>query len=240
MKTNTTFQSPNFGARPEGSVINMLLLHYTGMQTGKDALERLCDTAAQVSAHYLIEENGEVFHLVPEEQRAWHAGVAYWGGETDINSCSIGIEIVNPGHEWGYRAFPPAQMKAVAALSEEILERHPIPAHRVLAHSDVAPERKEDPGELFDWSFLAKQGIGVFPETAAPSQTISEENFIIKLGEYGYQVDMKNPTGSVTKAAIIAFQRHFRQSKLDGKIDLECCQILADLYSRLDDRPEAP
>ncbi|WP_218044864.1 N-acetylmuramoyl-L-alanine amidase [Kiloniella majae] len=235
MKLNHTFQSPNFGPRLEGSDINMLLLHYTGMQTGKEALERLCDSAAQVSAHYLVEENGEVFQLIPEELRAWHAGLAYWGGETDINSCSIGIEIVNPGHEWGYRAFPAAQMKAVTALCKQILEHHTIPASRVLAHSDVAPERKEDPGELFDWAFLAKQGIGIFPDKTTQNNSISEDDFVLKLGEYGYRVDMDSSTGSGTKAAIIAFQRHFRPSKLNGQVDKECCQILADLYSQLDD-----
>lgn len=235
MKINHTYRSPNFGPRPKTADINMLLLHYTGMQTGKEALERLCDSAAQVSAHYLIEEDGEIFQLVPEELRAWHAGVAYWGGETDINSCAIGIEIVNPGHEWGYRPFPTAQMKAVAVLSKEILERHSIPASRVLAHSDVAPERKEDPGELFDWAYLAKQGIGAFSDRTTQNTPIAEDDFLLKLGEYGYQVDIKSPTGSVTKAAIIAFQRHFRPSKLNGKIDPECCQILADLYSQLDD-----
>ncbi|WP_299380871.1 N-acetylmuramoyl-L-alanine amidase [uncultured Kiloniella sp.] len=235
MKINHTYHSPNFGPRPKTVDINMLLLHYTGMQTGKEALERLCDSAAQVSAHYLIEEDGEIFQLVPEEHRAWHAGLAYWHDETDINSCSIGIEIVNPGHEWGYRPFPTAQMKAVATLSKEILERHSIPSHRVLAHSDVAPERKEDPGELFDWIYLANQGIGVFPDGTAQSSPIAEDSFVLKLGEYGYKVDIKSPTGSVTKAAIIAFQRHFRPSKLNGEIDQECCQILADLYSQLDD-----
>ncbi|WP_254055013.1 N-acetylmuramoyl-L-alanine amidase [Kiloniella sp. EL199] len=237
MKINTTFQSPNFGPRPEGSEIDMLLLHYTGMKAGKEALERLCDRAAQVSAHYLIEENGEIFKLVPEEQRAWHAGLAYWNGETDINSCSIGIEIVNPGHEWGYRPFPAAQMEAVIILSKGILERHSIPAQRVLAHSDVAPDRKEDPGELFNWEILAKQGIGLFPDKTTENNSISKDGFLLKLSKYGYRLDIENPTGPITKAAIIAFQRHFRSSKLDGKIDQECCQILADLYSQLDDRP---
>ena len=147
--------SPNHDARPAGGAIDMLLLHYTGMTSAEAALSRLCDAAAKVSAHYLIDEGGGVYALVAEERRAWHAGVACWAGEEDINACSIGIELVNPGHEFGYRAFPQAQMDAVTELCLDILRRHPIPGHRVLGHADVAPGRKEDPGELFDWAALA-------------------------------------------------------------------------------------
>lgn len=158
--------SPNYNDRAPGA-INMLVLHYTGMASCEDALARLCDPVAQVSAHYLIDEDGTVYQLVAEQHRAWHAGVSFWKGERDINSRSIGIELVNPGHELGYRAFPQIQMQALADLAHEILARHPIPPDRVLGHSDVAPGRKRDPGELFDWQWLAGQGIGVWPKLPA-------------------------------------------------------------------------
>ena len=156
-------RSPNFNDRPAAKPISLLLLHYTGMQSKEVALERLCDPAAEVSAHYLIDEEGRVYGLVDEDKRAWHAGVSYWGGERDINAISIGIEIVNPGHEFGYRPFTEAQFQALAPLAREILLRHGIPRHRVVGHSDVAPARKQDPGELFFWDRLAWQGMGVWP-----------------------------------------------------------------------------
>ena len=145
--------SPNHDTRG-GQAIDILLLHYTGMPSGEEALERLCDPNAEpgrVSAHYCIDEAGTTYRLVAEEERAWHAGVASWAGATNINARSIGIELVNPGHEFGYRPFPEAQMHSLMTLSQDILRRHAIPARRVLGHSDVAPLRKEDPGELFDW-----------------------------------------------------------------------------------------
>ncbi|MCB1650820.1 MAG: N-acetylmuramoyl-L-alanine amidase [Alphaproteobacteria bacterium] len=157
MQIDTSYTSPNFEGRAEGQAPSMILIHYTGMQTGREALERLCDPAAKVSAHYVIEEDGRIFALVSEDKRAWHAGVSCWEGQTDINSLSIGIELVNPGHEWGYRPFPPAQMQSLAALCKDIMARHEIKT--VLGHSDVAPDRKQDPGELFDWAWLAAQGI---------------------------------------------------------------------------------
>ncbi|WP_419905678.1 N-acetylmuramoyl-L-alanine amidase [Kiloniella sp.] len=250
MQINHKFQSPNFGPRPDDVQIDMLLLHYTGMKTGQEALERLCDPAAQVSAHYLIEEDGRIFQMVAEENRAWHAGLGSWQGQGDINSCSIGIEIVNPGHEWGYRSFPEQQMRAVINLCKDILARNKIPAHRVLAHSDVAPERKEDPGELFDWKQLAKEAIGIYPKDTlrdspcdAPcddpgrdlrENAVNEGNFLQKLENFGYQIDHTTPHAPLTIAAIIAFQRHFRPDKLDGVIDNECCLILSKLHSQLD------
>src|SRR5690606_13476973 len=139
--------SPNHDERPPGQAIDQLLLHYTGMRSGAAALERLGDPAAKASAHYLVEEDGRIFQLVSESRRAWHAGASCWQGASDINARSLGIEIVNPGHEFGYRPFPPQQMAAVKLLALDILARHPIPAARVLGHSDVAPLRKEDPGE---------------------------------------------------------------------------------------------
>ena len=147
----------------------MVVLHYTGMKTGEEALARLCDAEAKVSSHYLVEEDGRIFRLVPEERRAWHAGKSFWRGDTDINSASIGIEIVNPGHEWGYRAFPDVQIDSVIALLSDIRERWEIPDGRILGHSDVAPSRKEDPGELFPWKRLAMAGHGLwFEPEAAP------------------------------------------------------------------------
>src|SRR5258708_2172054 len=142
----------------------MLILHYTGMRTARDAIERLCDPTAQVSAHYVVDEDGAVLRLVPEERRAWHAGVSYWRGHTALNGRSIGIEIVNPGHEFGYRDFPALQMAAACDLCLAILARHPIPARNVVGHSDVAPDRKEDPGEKFRWGDLAREGVGIWPD----------------------------------------------------------------------------
>ncbi len=157
--------SPNFGPRKNGKRIEHLILHYTGMQSAFESLRRLQDKTAEVSAHYLVDEDGTIHRLVPEEMRAWHAGVSYWAGETDINSTSIGIEIQNPGHEWGYRPFPQPQMQAVAELCRDILDRNPhIRPYGVLGHSDIAPGRKADPGELFDWKYLASQKVGLWPE----------------------------------------------------------------------------
>ncbi|MGE4529478.1 MAG: N-acetylmuramoyl-L-alanine amidase, partial [Rhodospirillaceae bacterium] len=159
--------SPNHDARPAGAPVDMLVLHYTGMETAAAALARLCDPAAKVSAHYLIDEDGAVHALVAEDRRAWHAGVSAWRGEADVNARSIGIELVNPGHEFGYRDFPARQIDALADLCREILARHPIPPRNVVGHSDVAPRRKTDPGERFPWPALAKLGIGLAPQPAA-------------------------------------------------------------------------
>ncbi len=155
--------SPNFNDRPGGE-ISMLVLHYTGMKTAGEALQRLTDPKAQVSAHYLIDEQGNIFALVDEEKRAWHAGVSRWRGRDGINDISIGIEIANPGHEWGYVPFPGTQMEAVCDLSRRIIARHGIAARNIVGHADIAPARKEDPGELFDWKWLAVQGVGLWPD----------------------------------------------------------------------------
>src|SRR5436309_14850475 len=154
--------SPNFGKRAEGKPIDMLILHYTGMANAERALKWLCDPESSVSAHYFVFEDGRVVQLVDHTERAWHAGKSFWAGETDINSCSLGIEIANPGHEYGHRPFPDRQIEAVIALCHELLPQYPIPPERVLAHSDVAPLRKEDPGELFPWQRLFEAGIGHF------------------------------------------------------------------------------
>jgi N-acetylmuramoyl-L-alanine amidase len=211
--------SPNHDERG-GAPIDMLVLHYTGMKTAEEALARLCDPFAKVSAHYTVDEDGTVYAHVPEERRAWHAGVSHWAGATDINARSIGIEIVNPGHEFGYRAFPEAQIAAVIRLCQGILARHAIAAARVLGHSDVAPARKEDPGELFPWQQLAKAGIGLWPQVG--TSDLGPE----ALSRFGY--DPYAPHDKV----ITAFQRHFRTEKLDGQWDGECAGLLASLLQQ--------
>lgn len=208
--------SPNHDDRKEAA-IDMLVLHYTGMSSGAAAIERLCDPAAKVSAHYTVDEDGTVYGHVAEDRRAWHAGVSHWAGVDNINSRSIGIEIVNPGHEFGYRAFPQAQIAALIELCSGILQRHAIPASRVLGHSDVAPARKDDPGELFPWQRLAEAGIGVWP-VAIPSDLGPEA-----LNRYGY--DPRAPQDKV----ITAFQRHFRPKNMTGQWDGECAGLLAGL-----------
>lgn len=215
-------RSPNFQPRPDGTVIDMLVLHYTGMRSAEAALERLCDPASEVSAHYLIDEAGKVFALVDEPDRAWHAGVSSWRGEPNVNSRSIGIELVNPGHEFGYRPFPSAQMAALADLAHGILARWPIPARNVVGHSDVAPRRKQDPGELFDWYWLAQRGIGLWPK---PGHSEVGEAAAL-LAEYGY--DIADPT-----AALVAFQRHFRPLGCDGVADDETLALLNGLVALL-------
>ena len=225
--------SPNFGDRPDGCPIDILVLHYTGMQSGEAALERLCDPKSSVSSHYLIEEDGRIFRLVDEDKRAWHAGLGIWQDCCDVNSHSIGIEIVNPGHEFGYRPFPEIQIRSVIDLTQDILARHYIPASRVIAHSDMAPNRKEDPGELFPWHHLAENGIGLWPghqdfSEISPGNSASPDEFHVLLTAIGY-----GPTDSdedKTKRTI-AFQRHWRQNDISGKVDDECLAIATTLAS---------
>jgi N-acetylmuramoyl-L-alanine amidase len=226
--------SPNHDARPPGQSIDILLLHYTGMRSADAALDRLCDPDAKVSAHYLVDEDGETYLLVPESRRAWHAGVAGWGGARDINARSIGIELVNPGHEWGYRPFPPAQMQALGELADGILRRHPIAPQRVLAHSDVAPARRQDPGELFDWAWLAARGIGLWrgerPDLRGRPADMAA--LTARLKRYGYGQDDAMPSMLVG-----AFQRHFRPSLIDGEADAECLDIAEDLLRQAGSGP---
>lgn len=212
--------SPNHEPRPDGVPVDILLLHYTGMETGTAALDRLCDPAAKVSAHYLVEEDGRVFRLVDEARRAWHAGVACWAGESDINSRSVGIELVNPGHEFGYRPFPESQMAALIDLARDILAHYPIPSHRVLGHSDVAPARKQDPGELFDWRRLAEAGIGIWPQSVEPPvHTPPVTWFQAGLAEFGYCLSRSGALDADTQAVLAAFQRHFRPEEVSGAPD---------------------
>jgi N-acetylmuramoyl-L-alanine amidase len=216
--------SPNRDSRGD-TPIDMLVLHYTGMKSGEAALARMCDPAAKVSAHYMIDEDGAVHALVPEGMRAWHAGVSYWAGARNINACSIGIELVNPGHELGYRAFPDAQIAALTELARGILARHAIPAWRVLGHSDVAPMRKDDPGELFPWASFAGQGIGLWP---VKGDDPGEGKVTALLARFGY-----DPEASLEKL-VMAFQRHFRALRVDGMADAETRALLAGLIALYD------
>jgi len=184
---------PNQDDRPDGTPIDMLILHYTCMRGAWEAIDRLCDPAAGVSSHYVVDEDGAVLRLVPEERRAWHAGASYWRGRSDLNGRSIGIEVVNPGHDWGYRDFPALQMAALCDLCLEVLSRHPIPGRNVVGHSDVAPDRKQDPGELFDWRGLAANGVGLWPDDAA-SATTGDLDARSVLGGIGYRVDLELAT----------------------------------------------
>lgn len=217
--------SPNFEPRPAGRAVDMLVLHYTGMRSTEEALARLCDPAAKVSAHYLIDESGEVYRLVAEAERAWHAGVSCWRGDRDVNSRSIGIELSNPGHEFGYLAFPEAQMLALRDLARGVLSRHPIAPRNVVGHSDVAPMRKQDPGELFDWERLAGWGIGLWPpRDDAPTDgdpDCAVEELQRLLAAYGYEVPLGGGLDEQTRAVITAFQRHFLPHKIDGRVDGE-------------------
>jgi N-acetylmuramoyl-L-alanine amidase len=239
--------SPNYDVRAGGRPVDMLLLHYTGMTTGAEALARLCDENARVSAHYLIEEDGRIYGLVPEARRAWHAGLSSWAGEADINSCSIGIELVNPGHAYpgymgGYRPFPKVQMAALIELAQGIVKRHAIPQARVLGHSDVAPARKTDPGELFDWQALAIAGVGVWPQARTPSKpaaTLCEgdsgpEVVSLKkaLASYGYGIGEGAQYDTETTLVVTAFQRHFRPRLVDGIADSETQAVLQVLLGR--------
>ncbi len=227
--------SPNRDARPAGVAIDMLVLHYTGMPSAEAALARLTDPVAKVSAHYLVDEDGTLYALVAEVCRAWHAGVSAWHGRGDVNGRSIGVEIVNPGHEFGYRPFPEAQMAVVEALGRDLVARHPIPPPHVLGHSDVAPGRRQDPGELFDWARLAAVGVGLWPtakvargemgltlgpgDGGAPVAEVQRA-----LAEFGYGVPTDGAFDATTEQVVAAFQRHFRPRLIDGIVDPETAQ----------------
>jgi N-acetylmuramoyl-L-alanine amidase len=219
----------------------MIVLHYTGMRTGAAALERLCEAGSDVSAHYLVFEDGKIVQCVREARRAWHAGDACWAGESDINSRSIGIEIVNPGHDWGYADFPDAQTDAVIALCRDILARRSIPRDRVLAHSDVAPARKQDPGEKFPWARLAAAGVGhwVAPapiDGSGAGLTLDDRGPMVRdlqaqLADYGYRIDASGSYDAQTRDVVAAFQRHFRPARVDGIADGSTRATLARLLA---------
>jgi N-acetylmuramoyl-L-alanine amidase len=213
--------SPNFDTRT--LPITMIVLHYTGMQNAADAVARLTDAEAKVSSHYLIAEDGQVMRLVAEENRAWHAGKSHWRQIDDVNSASIGIELVNPGHEFGYRPFPDAQIDALIPLMAEIQARYGITRGNIVGHSDIAPARKQDPGELFPWARLAKHRLAL----PRPTKNLIDPNwtdggFLLALERFGYDVTDR-------LAAIVAFQRRFRPELMDGEIDGECRAILLAL-----------
>lgn len=209
--------SPNYNERPADSTIDTLVIHYTGMRNSEDAIKHLCNSKAKVSSHYVIDEDGGIFQLVEEKYRAWHAGASYWRGRDNVNNFSIGIELVNPGHEFGYRHFPEKQMRSLIELCKLILKRNIyIEPRNIVGHSDIAPLRKEDPGELFNWKMLAENGIGLWPDVniflEKKEVLVIQEN----LFSYGYKINLDGNYTEETKKVIMAFQRHFIQNKLDG------------------------
>ncbi len=217
--------SPNFDERV--LPITMAVLHYTGMPDAASAIARLSDPEAKVSAHYVVAEDGQVVRMVDESKRAWHAGKSFWRGVTDVNSASVGIEIVNPGHEFGYRPFPIAQIDAVIGLMHEVTLRRRITRGNVVGHSDIAPARKDDPGELFPWDRLARLRLAL----PSPTKNLmdphwTDAGFLLALERFGY--DVTDPL-----AAVRAFQRRFRPATIDGIIDGECrAKLLALLLPR--------
>jgi N-acetylmuramoyl-L-alanine amidase len=237
--------SPNYEARKQGHMPDMILLHYTGMQTGEAALQRLCAPDSQVSSHYVVFEDGRIVQCVPEAFRAWHAGASFWAGETDINSCSIGIEIVNPGHEFGYPNFPLRQTAAVISICRSIITRRgPISADRILGHSDVAPARKQDPGEKFPWDLLSESGIGhwvrpaplnIAGPTIGPGDSGDQVTRLQRvLRGYGYGIEETGSYDEATRGVVIAFQRHFRPARVDGVAD---ASTILTLRALLETRP---
>jgi N-acetylmuramoyl-L-alanine amidase len=213
--------SPNFDERT--LPISMIVLHYTGMEDAASAIARLCDPEAKVSAHYLIDEDGTVLRMVAEDKRAWHAGRSHWRGITDVNAASVGIEIVNPGHDWGYRPFTEQQIAALIPLVAAIKERHGITRGNVVGHSDIAPTRKRDPGELFPWYQLARLRLALpRPTRHLMDPMWTQGGFLLALERFGYDV-------SDAMAAIMAFQRRFRPELIDGEVDAECRMILLAL-----------
>ena len=216
---------------------SLLILHYTGMSSAEKAIDWLARAESKVSCHYVVDEHGAITQLVPECQRAWHAGLSFWRGETDINSHSIGIEIQNPGHEHGYPDFPEPQMCGLITLCQDIIARHNIAPDGVLAHSDVAPERKIDPGEKFSWERLAKAGVGLW----LPPEHVNDDDMGLGLGEtgsrvnaaqawlaaYGYDAPQTGIIDLKTSKVIRAFQLHFRPARIDGRLDLSTERTLA-------------
>ena len=238
--------SPNHGERAGGRHPDMIILHYTGMPDAKEALARLCSAESKVSAHYFVFENGRIVQMVPEMRRAWHAGESVWAGEKDINSVSIGIEIANGGHDVGYPDFPQRQLAAVAALCRGIVIRREIPPHRVLAHSDVAPSRKKDPGEKFPWHFLHSMGVGLWadplPIVEGPNLTIGDSGALVTslkslFAEIGYGVSEDDKFDAQLRDVVSAFQRHYRPERIDGVLD---SSTLLTLRRLLEIRPQGP
>lgn len=239
---STVTPSPNYGERKGVTSPDMIVLHYTGMSDAASAIVRLCTAGTEVSAHYVVLEDGNIVQCVRESERAWHAGAASWAGETDINSRSIGIEIVNRGHDLGYTDFPLRQIAAVIALCKGIMLRREIPKHRVLGHSDVAPSRKKDPGEKFPWRLLADSGVGLWVEPApiVPGPQImlgaSGDDVLDlqrALATYGYGVPLGGQYDAATMDVVAAFQRHFRPERIDGIADRSTLTTLGRLLALL-------
>lgn len=231
--------SPNHGSRA-GRLPDMIILHYTGMPTAAEALERLTNPLAEVSAHYFVHDDGRVLQLVPERRRAWHAGVGSWAGATDINTRSIGVEIVNPGHAGGLPPYPDRQIEAVIRLVRDVARRWSVPPGRLLGHSDVAPARKDDPGELFPWEQLHAAGLGhwVPPALSEDGRFLSRgdagapvEAMQAMLALYGYAVPIDGTYGEETECVVRAFQRHFRPARVDGVADAATITTLRDLLA---------
>jgi N-acetylmuramoyl-L-alanine amidase len=241
--------SPNHGERKGGATPNMIVLHYTGMPDNDAAIRLLGNSASEVSAHYVVLQDGYIIQMVAEARRAWHAGTSSWAGETDVNSCSIGIEIANPGHDHGYPEFPRRQIAAVTALCRSIMTRHKVPPERVLAHSDVAPARKQDPGEKFPWRLLADSGIGLWVPPAPLNQTgpiyvLGETNPAIEelqkwLADFGYGVSPSGYLDGTTRDALAAFQRHFRPQRVDGVLDISSMTTLKAVIAARDAKRNA-
>jgi N-acetylmuramoyl-L-alanine amidase len=234
--------SPNFGQRHDIPAPDMIVLHYTGMESGDAAEAWLCNPASEVSSHYLVHEDGRIVQMVRERDRAWHAGKSSWHGRTDINSCSVGIEIVNPGHAFGYKAFPKEQIAAVIELCQGIAIRHAIRPERVLAHSDIAPGRKVDPGEKFPWKVLAGAGVGLFVQPARNTPGVvldlgsagpAVEELQSLLFHYGYGIDITGAFDEQTRTVVAAFQRHFRPRRVDGIADRSTLDTLRRLIGAL-------
>jgi N-acetylmuramoyl-L-alanine amidase len=241
--------SPNFDERTGLARPDMIILHYTGMQFSHEAIHRLCDPKARVSCHYVVLETGSIIQLVPENKRAWHAGVSVWGGDTDINSRSIGIEVCNPGHDFGYPEFPSRQIAATITLCRSILTRNIIRPEHVLAHSDVAPSRKQDPGEKFPWKLFAQSGVGLWAEPgpvpdAEPLRPNDSGTKVTDLQrllvEYGYGIEVSGLYDVPTMEIITAFQRHFRQAQVDGITDATTLQTLRKLLVARDSQLQKP
>lgn len=230
--------SPNTNPRPGGAAIDLVILHYTGMEDGPSAIKRLRDPEARVSCHYVVEEDGRVFRLAPEDVRAWHAGVSSWAGITDVNSHSIGIEIVNGGHDFGLPDYPPAQIAALIDLLSDILDRRKLHPVRVIGHSDVAPARKDDPGEKFPWTQLHAAGVAIAPKLEEHSRHILYAPGVEDAGvagvqqalaAIGYGVTVTGVLDDATQCVVRAFQRRFRQDRIDGALDLQTLALIAEV-----------
>ncbi len=233
--------SPNFDARDPRVALCYIILHYTGMKNGAKARERLCNQAAKVSAHYLLEEDGSIYQLVDEDKRAWHAGESFWRGVTDMNSASIGIELVNPGHQFGYRPFAPAQMNRLKPLLHQIIERNGMNAKTcLLAHADIAPRRKEDPGELFPWREFALDGFGLWPMPQSVDYGHAEDTEVQHLlRSIGYDCPESGGYDRPTRAALLAFQRHYQPNNLTGTPEKETIAKLRALSRDIANEPQA-